>query len=178
MDAPTPRPAILADCPWCDGTGATCDDLGNADVCGVCDGGKFAPIVGRLAATKSYPTGRGFRFNPGTGQLVVTRNRRAEVYSFREFDPDRFPDDPPLRGFACGKASTGELYHLLCGPAGVISCDCAAAAWAASARCNQRARLAGDPEHLTAGCVHSDFVEVAIREGLFPARTSDAASDR
>jgi len=141
------------------------------------DRGRYAPICGSLGPTKSYPKGRPFRWNPGTGELVVTRDRKQETYRVREIDAEKFPDDPPLRGFAVSKDSTGELYHVLCGPSGCLSCDCGASSWGASAKANNRARYAGGPTYLTAGCVHADFLELALREGMLVDRAANAASE-
>lgn len=162
---------LVKRCDWCAGRGFVPNSEMAVEACGICAGGGWSPVCGTLAPTKTYPDGRPFRYFPGTGELIVTRKKKSEAYRLSEFKPEF-----GSRAFVCRKASTNEEHHLLVID-GSVRCDCPAASWGASERANRIAHENHEPTHATAGCVHSDFVKLALEQKLFdlPDEQAEAA---
>ena len=162
--------SLVKRCDWCSGNGWEPAESGVSVACGICEGAGYSPVCGTLSPTKSFPQGRPFRFYPGDNRLFLTRKKKTDEYRLIEFAPDF----PGARAFACIKV-TGEGEHHLLVHGRSVSCDCGAATWGASARCNRLAVENGEQTFATLGCAHADFVELALREGLMDLPAEEPA---
>lgn len=168
---PRTEPAAIPPvvCGWCGGARVEPDEECGSIPCLECDGSGYRIVTGDLGATHACRKGRPFRFVPRLNRLTVRRGKLLEEYALAEFAPDPLPGGPSARAWECVKARTGEVHHLLALAGGGISCDCAGRSYEGTARANWRAFLEEREQAASLGCIHADFLALALSAGLMDA---------
>lgn len=149
-------------CSWCEGGGD----------CPTCGSGRFDPIVFDLGPTRTYPKGRQSLWNPGRGELTVTRGKKRTDYRIHEFVPDRSIGEPGSRAFACVKldrfGNAAETYHVEINSRPCWSkCSCAGFLSESTRRGDDAAWENGGPvTYGSLGCLHVDACFYLVCEEL------------
>lgn len=163
----------LTTCDWCAGTGGVPNEFHSVETCPKCLGGKWNLIAFDLGATRTYQKGRPCLWNPGTGNLVATRNGKPTEYRVIEYEPDPL-DGYQGRAFTFGKLNrfgtcVVETYHVYVGKPGTHKCTCTGFLAEASEKADKEAWKTGGVTHYqTWGCLHLDAALKLVWDELIP----------